>query len=152
MNQEDTPKHKKTGNEDIGRRLDKIRMSMDLSKADFASLLGFKHVNSISHIINGTRNLTVQHLIILVSNLKGLNVPWLLTGEGDMLPSAEQRNLEATVERLSIEKEDLEKQVKRLDRERKILFDMAEALTKQYILGEPVDLKRLNSDDPEAGA
>lgn len=150
MDERNNFKQRKTGSEDIGRRLDELRRHLELSKAALADLLGFKHVNSISHLLNGTRNLTIHHLHLLLEACPELNLAWLLSGDENML--MDTNALRKRIEELTVENASLHKQVGGLDRERKILFGMTEALTRRYILGEnPADILNdlsLGDDSP----
>ena len=69
----------------IGLRLSEIRKSLSLTKKEIAEIIGV-HPNHYPRLESGEGKLTPEMLIALKS--KGVNIDWLLSGEGSMfLPS-----------------------------------------------------------------
>jgi transcriptional regulator with XRE-family HTH domain len=68
---------------DQGQRLLKLIKALKTNQTSFARSLGMTQSN-ISRIISGENKLSGEVLIRMIQNHKGVNLHWLLTGEGSM--------------------------------------------------------------------
>lgn len=70
----------------IGQRVSKGRAAKKFSQVVLAKALNMTPAG-VSHIESGKSNLTIDNAI-LISSILGVNVDWLLTGEGEMVKGA----------------------------------------------------------------
>ena len=75
--------------ESIGVRLKAVRKDKKLTQAEFASAIGYSKLQ-ICFIETG-RNNTSDELIHKVVSVFGVNLGWLMTGEGEMYSDREDR-------------------------------------------------------------
>ncbi|MEO1519023.1 MAG: helix-turn-helix transcriptional regulator [Bacteroidota bacterium] len=139
MNKEGNTKFKKTGDPDIGQRFDQVRQYLKLTKSEMSQQMDFSNSNYVNHIINGTRSLTLKHMVRLSQILKGLNFHWLFKGEGEMMHSGQGLDTLQQLHELKTKLAETEQLANGLDRERKVLFDTVELLTRRYLLDEVID-------------
>lgn len=82
-------------NEAIGQRLEAFRHSLHLSRKEFARDTLKVSDAYYGQMARGTRGMSTKVLINLVKAQLGLNIDWLLAGEGEMLASPMTVQLEA---------------------------------------------------------
>ena len=75
--------------ESMGVRLKSVRKDKKLTQTQFASAIGYSKLQ-ICFIETG-RNNTSNELIHKVVSVFGVNLEWLLTGEGEMYSGQEKR-------------------------------------------------------------
>jgi len=68
-------------------RIAKIIKEEDLTAAKFADEIGVQ-ASSVSHILSGRNNPSLDFLIKIVDRFRGINPEWLLTGKGNMYKSS----------------------------------------------------------------
>ncbi len=73
----------KINKKDVGKRLKYLReFVLEMSQAEFSDKLGIKR-NSLSNYERGIREMNYE-LLMKLKNIFGVNINWLLTGEGKM--------------------------------------------------------------------
>ena len=65
----------------IGARITELRLSLNLSVSEFARRIGVSRVPTISEWSGGISTPQIKHLI-RISRVFGVNLQWLLTGQG----------------------------------------------------------------------
>jgi len=72
------------------QRIKDLILKEDLTSGSFADAIGVQR-SSMSHILNGRNNPSLDFIIKTLQRFKGLNATWLLTGEGPMY--SDQKNM-----------------------------------------------------------
>jgi len=70
-------------------RIKEIILSEGLTSGSFADLIGVQR-SSMSHILNGRNNPSLDFVVKTLQHFPKINPEWLLTGEGEMLKTAIQ--------------------------------------------------------------
>jgi transcriptional regulator with XRE-family HTH domain len=83
-------------------RIAKIIREEGLSAAKFADEIGVQ-ASSISHILSGRNNPSLDFLIKTIERFRGINVEWLLLGKGDMYKSSSKNEPVRRIESLNAE-------------------------------------------------
>lgn len=122
--------------EEIAKRVIRLRKTLNLSQKGLGDAIGLSN-SGISNIENGIRNVTDQHIKLLVSTFN-VNEHWLRTGEGEMFEKNDDTIISELVKEYQLD--DLEKkilehylQLNEADREviKNYMLSLAKNLTEQ---------------------
>ena len=89
----------------FGKRLKKLRLVKGLKQKEFANSIGIT-VSYLSQIENGEKGMSLDTLSLLSVKF-GVNIDWLITGEGPMFRE-EERNLQERIQELEAELKKME--------------------------------------------
>ena len=100
----------------IGLRLEKIRKTLDYSRADFSKLLGLTEAY-YGQMARGTRKTTVVALYNLLKEESGFNLDWIVAGKGEMVKNDMSNDLDREIIKLTAERDLLMKILEQNKRE-----------------------------------
>lgn len=72
-----------TDNPEQGARLERLITELNLTQTSLAQTLGISQ-SYVSQMVGGSRNISRRVLHFITNNYSGVNVRWLMTGEGEM--------------------------------------------------------------------
>jgi transcriptional regulator with XRE-family HTH domain len=73
-------------------RISKLIASEQLTSSKFADIIGVQR-SSISHLLAGRNNPSLDFIQKVISNFSDLSVEWLITGKGEMYKSEKKTSL-----------------------------------------------------------
>lgn len=75
--------------EEFIKRLEKVLEFYDLSASSFADKIGVQR-SSISHILSGRNNPSLEFVMKILQNFPDVELYWLLNGKGNFPPNEDQ--------------------------------------------------------------